>query len=173
MALRMTRGSLIIEGLERPNRKAPWGVRKVQMKAWSLVLTVLFLPMQTVYHMDCCCGDFCTHKNECTGCSEGHTQACEAHPNHMEGDCCKEKSKPVRPDPTSHKKTCSHVSPSSEVNVQATDDAPVPPAMLDLVFAIPFVQAAPSAGVAPFQIEKVPRPPSDVPRHLLLSVLQV
>lgn len=144
------------------------------MKSLVLLLACMYLPMQTVYYLDCCCGDFCTHKNACSGCDEDQTKPCEVHPNPMpEGDCCKDQDKPVRPQHAPPKKACSHVSPSTEVTVQAVDQAPPPMVWGEVVFDLPPIQPFSEAGVAAFLTDKVPRPAGNVPLHLILSVLQV
>lgn len=145
------------------------------MKPFLLVMACAFLPMQTVYYMDCCCGDFCTHKNACTGCEEDQTKPCDVHPNHQpDGDCCPSKSPPSRPQHEPHKKACSHVSPSSEVTVHTADVTPPEQASLELpmIEALSVVQGGKPAE-ATLLAEQVPRPAGDVPLHLLLSVLQV
>jgi hypothetical protein len=145
------------------------------MKSLVLVLACVTMSMQTVYYVDCCCGDFCTHKNACTGCEEDQSKPCEVHPNHQAGgDCCnQDHSEPAKPEHAPHKKACAHMSPSSEITVQTTDAAPLDLVPLEFVMDLPVIQPLHEVGIAAFLIEKVPRPLSDVPRHLLLSVLQV
>lgn len=144
------------------------------MKPFLLVMACVFLPMQTVYYMDCCCGDFCTHKNACTGCEEDQTKPCEMHPNHQPGgDCCNSGAKPVAPMQEHHKRACSHVSPSSEVSVQPVDGVPIALAADCFWVIMPIIPEPEMVEAADYLIEKVPRPAIDVSRHLLLSVLQV
>ncbi len=143
------------------------------MKVLVFVLAGLFLPLQTVSYMDCCCGDFCTHKNACTGCEEDQSKPCEVDLNYQTGgDCCPDQGQTKAPHQEHHRKACSHVSPSSEVDVHATQVHYVPP-IDDLLVVLPPVPDVDLIGAVDYLIEKVPRAASDVPRHLLLSVLQV
>ncbi len=143
------------------------------MKPLVLVLACLILPAQTLYYMDCCCGDFCTHKNACTGCEEDQSKPCEVHPNHQAGgDCCPTPAPAPRQE-HHHKKACAHVSPSSEVNVQAADLGIPTPVGAELLAVVPLVQEPELLGVRDYLVEQVPRPEGDLPLHLFLSVLQV
>lgn len=146
------------------------------MKPLVLALGCLFLPLQTVYYMDCCCGDFCTHKNACSGCEEDQKKPCDVHPDHQpNGNCCLDHAKPSFPKKEEHhKKACSHLSPSSEVTAHSALTIPQAPPSLELArdFSVT-VPGTLEAGVQAFLCEAVPRPRTDVPRHLLLSVLQV
>ena len=144
------------------------------MKPFVLVMACLFLPMQTVYYLDCCCGDFCTHKNACTGCEEDQNKPCDVHPNHQpDGDCCPSKSEVPKPQHEPHKKACTHVSPSSEVTLHSIHVTPPESASLELVIDAVLAVVPDGPAAATYLAEKVPRPASDVPLHLLLSVLQV
>jgi hypothetical protein len=144
------------------------------MKLLILALSGLFLPMQMVYYMDCCCGDFCTHKNACTGCEEDQSKACDVHSNQQpSGDCCKDQARTMPTKSEHHKKACAHMSPSSEVTAHAAPALPEAPAIPELLIDLPLNQSPPETGVAAFRIESVPRPAGHIALHLLLSVLQV
>lgn len=144
------------------------------MKAFVLLMACSFLPMQTVYYLDCCCGDFCTHKNACTGCEEDQTKPCEVHPNHQPGgDCCPVQSEPVKPQHAPHKKACAHLSPTTEVTAHSIDAAPPELTPVEWVFDELLSQAPAEDALAALADETVPRPIGDLPLHLILSVLQV
>lgn len=141
------------------------------MKSLVFLMACSFLPIQTVYYMDCCCGDFCTHKNACTGCEEDQSYPCEVHPNQQtDGDCCPVKSEPAQ---NPHKKACAHLSPSSEVTAQSTDVTPPEVVPAEFVFDVLFVEVSSEIRKETFLNEAVPRPIGDVPLYLAISVLQV
>lgn len=144
------------------------------MKSFVFLLAFAFLPMQTVYFVDCCCGDFCTHKNACTGCQEDSSKPCDMHPSRQfSGDCCKGKAKSAPTKHQHHKKACAHVTPSSEVTVQC---AVVPsPELISFDWALDDVTFSPREETdrPAFLSEVVPRSSSRVPLHLLISVLLV
>jgi hypothetical protein len=144
------------------------------MNSRALVLACLFLPLQTVYYLDCCCGELCTHKNECNGCQDETSASSEAHPGHLpDRDCCKGKPQPASKHSHSHKKLCAHLSPSTEITIPSSGTWVHPPVGAELLLpAAELLRSLPGLGRG-FLTEHVPRPASDIPRHLLLSVLQV
>ena len=144
------------------------------MKVFVLLMACSFLPMQTVYYMDCCCGDFCTHQNACTGCEEDQTKPCEVQPSHQpDGDCCPMKSEPVKQQHAPHKKSCAHMSPSSEITAHSIDVAPSELTPLEFVIDALVLQSPVEEFTEHRLDEAVPRPIGDLPLHLAFSVLQV
>lgn len=144
------------------------------MKAFVLLVACSFLSIQAVYYMDCCCGDFCTHKNACTGCEEDQAKPCEVHPTDQpDGDCCPVKSEPVQQQHAPHKKACAHMSPSTEITAHSTDVAPPELTPLEFVFDALVIQSPAEEFTEARLDEAVPRPTGDLPLHLAFSVLQV
>ncbi len=143
------------------------------MKLAVVLLVSLFLPLQTFYYMNCCCGDLCTHKNACTGCEGDQSKPCEMHPGHQPGgDCCPDQDHSAGTSKHEHEKACSHLSPSSEVTVQAAD--PAPPIPTDFVLlALPTILEPEPTRARGLLLEQFARTRSDVPRYLLLSVLLI
>lgn len=144
-----------------------------QMRPLILALACTFLPLQTLYYVDCCCGDFCTHKNACSGCGWDQSKPCEMAPNHLPGgDCCPDQDHSAGPSDHQHKKACAHVSPSSEVTVETV--AAAPPVCADLLLLVlPTITQPEPIRARDTLLEQVSRTRSDVPRHLLLSVLLI
>ena len=144
------------------------------MKPLALVLGFLMLPVQTFYYMDCCCGDFCTHKNACTGCEGDQNKPCEVHPGHQPGgDCCPDQDHSAGTSKHERKKACSHVSPSSEVTVEVAEAAPPIPAVDLVLLLLPAIPEPEPLGARDSWLNQVFRPRSKIPRHLLLSVLLI
>ena len=143
------------------------------MRPFILALACTFLPLQTLYYVNCCCGDFCTHKNACSGCSGDEGKPCEVDPSHLpNGDCCPDQDHSSGKSNHEHKKACSHVSPSSEVTVEPA--AAAPPVCAEFVLLVlPTVVRAEPIRARDSLLEQVSRTRSDVPRHLLLSVLLI
>lgn len=143
------------------------------MRLLILALACMFLPLQTLYFVNCCCGDFCTHKNACSGCGGDQSKPCEMSPDHLAGgNCCPDQDHSAGASDQGHKKACSHLSPSSEVTVQAA--AAAPPVCTDLVLLVlPRIPRPEPIRARDSLLEQISRTRSDVPRHLLLSVLLI
>ena len=143
------------------------------MKLLAVVVSCLFLPLQSFYYVDCCCGDFCTHKNACTGCVGGEGKDCDSSSAGPAGmDSCPVKTAGTGASEHRHQKACSHLSPTSEVTLEGLTVAPPIPA--DLVFlAVPAVQDPEPVRARDIRVRQFFRTRSDIPLHLLLSVLLI
>lgn len=128
------------------------------MNVLPAVFALAVMAAQTVAWADCCCGSFCRQKNACTGCASEPTPD----PAVVADPCC-------APAETPSQDVCSHLEPSTEIEVQA-GSADVAPATALQAHA-PVVD---SSDVSPAAGTALPsRSPPSVRRHLRLSVLLI
>lgn len=138
------------------------------MKALLLGLALTFVSGQAVSWADCCCGSFCQHKNECTGCGPedtcpgGGEQKAES-----KSSCCDE-------DESQPKKTCSHFEPSSEID--SLDGSTTFPPIAEVVIPLDWAPLSHQPAGVSFQVATGPPragPEKALPLHLFLSVLLI